>query len=119
MQIRYIGLKPIKQDNVANTGLSWSGAGDVREVTDLVAARKLLSYPLVWEEATDAEAAGGKAAAPNSEGDTGKTAVQKVAELDALRERAKALGIDFKATWGAPKLTKAIEDAEAAGGKAA
>ena len=62
MQIRYIGLKPVKQDNVANTGLIWNGAGDVHEVTNTVAACKLLSFSTVWEEATDAEAAGGKSA---------------------------------------------------------
>lgn len=107
MQIRYIGLKPVKQDNVANTGLIWNGAGDVHEVADSVAACKLLSYPLVWEEAVNAEAA------------AGKTTVEEVVELDALREKAKGLGVDVKGTWGIPRLTKAITDAEAAAGKTA
>jgi hypothetical protein len=106
-QIRYIGLKPVKQDNVANTGLIWNGAGDVHEVADLAAAAKLLSYPLVWEETTDAQAA------------AGKSTVEQVVELDALRERAKELGVDVKGTWGIPRLTKAITDAQAAAGKSA
>lgn len=115
-QIRYIGLKPVKTDNVAGTGLIWNGAGAVHEVADPVAAGKLLSYSSVWEDATDAEAAAGNAG--NSEGEPVTNAAQKVAELDALRERAKALGVDVKGTWGAPRLTKAIEDAEAAAGNA-
>jgi hypothetical protein len=105
-QIRYIGPKPVKTDNVAGTGLIWNGYGTVHEVTDPVAAGRLLSYSTVWEDATDAEDAAG-----NSEGEPPKNAAQKVAELDALRERAKALGVDVKGTWGAARLTKAIEDA--------
>lgn len=115
-KIRYIGLKPVKHDNVADTGLTWNGAGDVHEVTDPAKACKLLANSLVWdepEEEAEAKSETNKPA-PDAEPDAGKTTVQKVVKLDALRERAKELGVDVKGTWGEPRLTKAIEEAEAA-----
>jgi hypothetical protein len=107
-QIRYIGIKPVKQDNVAATGIVWMGNGDVHEVADPVAASKLLSFPTVWEEANEPVSEQG-----NSEDEPAGSAAQKVAKLDALRVRAKELGIDVKGTWGEPRLLKAIADAEA------
>jgi hypothetical protein len=105
-KIRYIGVKPVKFDNVADTGLTWNGAGDVHEVSDPAKASKLLANSLIWDEPSPA-------AAKKPEPDAGKTTVQQVVELDALRERATALGVDVKGTWGIPRLTKAIEEAEA------
>lgn len=99
-QIRYIGLKPVKEDNVAGTGLIWRGHGDVHEVADPVAAGKLLSYSQVWDEVA-------------AEDEVGKSALEAVVELDALRDKAKSLGIDVKGTWGVKRLTQAITDAEA------
>jgi pyruvate/2-oxoglutarate dehydrogenase complex dihydrolipoamide acyltransferase (E2) component len=113
--IRYIGLKPVKQDNVAATGIVWMGAGDAHEVADPIAASKLLSYPLVWEEVAEAEASKAASDEGNSEDQPPAAAAQKVAKLDALRVRAKELGIDVKGTWGEPRLLKAIADAEAGG----
>ena len=40
-KIKYIGKKPTKQDNVAGTGKTWIGTGDVQEVSDLAAERLL------------------------------------------------------------------------------
>lgn len=96
-QIRYIGLKPTKQDNVALTGTVWHGPGDVREVKDPAAVSKLLSFSTVWEEVSEAS----------------KTAVENVVELDALREKARSLGIDVKGTWREKRLLEAITEAEA------
>lgn len=48
MRIRYIGRKAAKVDNIANTGITWLGHGDVQEVADPVAAAKLLAYDTVW-----------------------------------------------------------------------
>jgi hypothetical protein len=104
-RIRYIGPKPQKSDNVAGTGTTWAGAGDVQEVP-AAAALVLLKFSTVWEDAgTDAKAAAGD-----------EETVDKVAELDALREEASALGIPVIGTWGKPRLTKAIADAKAAAG---
>lgn len=47
MRVKYIGLKPSKTDNVAGSGIVWSGQGDVQEVPD-EAAQKLLRHPEVW-----------------------------------------------------------------------
>lgn len=55
--IKYVGLKPKKQDNVAGTGIWWLGQGDVREVPDS-ATGKLLAHPDVWALADVAEGAG-------------------------------------------------------------
>lgn len=106
-QIRYIGCKPMKEDNVARTGTVWHGHGDVREVKDPAAVSKLLSFSTVWEEVGATDEPG------NAEGEPISTATQKVVELDALRDKAKSLGIDVKGTWGVQRLTKAITDAEA------
>jgi hypothetical protein len=47
MQVQYIGNKPRKVDNVADTGLVWDGHGDVQDVPDAAAA-KMLRHPDVW-----------------------------------------------------------------------
>lgn len=50
MKIVYRGLKEIKADNVAGTGLTWTRA-QVHEVEDPVKAAKLLEHPLIWADA--------------------------------------------------------------------
>ena len=47
IRIKYIGKKPSAIDNVASTGKTWTGYGDVQEVPDR-AARTLLRYPDQW-----------------------------------------------------------------------
>jgi len=63
MRIEYIGLKAVKTDNIAGTGIDWHGAGDVHEVPDDKAA-KLLAWPLIWCEAGKAPKADGTPADP-------------------------------------------------------
>lgn len=48
MHIRYIGQKANKHDNVANTGITWLGHGDVQDVSDPIAAAKLLANDTIW-----------------------------------------------------------------------
>lgn len=50
MRIVYIGLKPTKSDNVAQTGLTWV-RGEILEVADEKKAAKLLEFPSVWADA--------------------------------------------------------------------
>lgn len=50
MRIEYIGSKPIKTDNVAWTGVSWNGHGDIQDVPDGAVA-KLLAHPTIWQPA--------------------------------------------------------------------
>lgn len=46
--LRYVGKKPTAYDNIARSGKSWAGFGDVQEVTD-AQAKLLLKYPDQWE----------------------------------------------------------------------
>lgn len=46
--IKYVGSKPEKTDNVAHTGVIWKGNGDVQEVPDK-AVPMLLAHPTIWE----------------------------------------------------------------------
>jgi hypothetical protein len=45
--IKYVGLKPLKSDNVAGTGLTWT-PGQVHKVASLDACQKLLKHSDVW-----------------------------------------------------------------------
>lgn len=43
----YVGNKPHAFDNIAHSGKSWQGKGDVQEVTD-AQAKVLIKYPDQW-----------------------------------------------------------------------
>ncbi len=47
VKIQYVGNKKVAYDNVARTGLSWDGFGDIKEVRE-DQARILLKYPDQW-----------------------------------------------------------------------
>lgn len=47
VKLRYVGRKQTAYDNVARSGVTWNGAGDVQEVTD-VQAKLLLKFPDQW-----------------------------------------------------------------------
>ena len=49
-KIVYVGLKEMKADNVAGTGLVWV-RGQVHEVENEEQAAKLLAHPLIWQDA--------------------------------------------------------------------
>lgn len=100
MLIQYVGTKPEKVDNVANTGLVWFGHGDVQEVKDESAAKKLLAFPGVWQEASES-------AGPDEAEADGDTPMTKP-DLLALAER---LGVKVDTRWGVKRLADAIEAA--------
>lgn len=52
----YVGNKPHAFDNIAHSGKSWHGKGDVQEVTD-AQAKLLLKYPDQWALANEADRA--------------------------------------------------------------
>lgn len=54
--IVYVGNKPHAFDNIAHSGKSWQGKGDVQEVTD-AQAKLLLKYPDQWALANEADRA--------------------------------------------------------------
>lgn len=45
--VRYIGNKPAAFDNVARSGVTWNGYGDVQQVTD-AQAKALIKYKDQW-----------------------------------------------------------------------
>lgn len=52
----YVGNKPHAFDNIAHSGKSWQGKGDVQEVTN-AQAKLLLKYPDQWALANEADRA--------------------------------------------------------------
>lgn len=52
----YVGNKPAAYDNIARSGKTWNGAGDVQEVTE-AQAKQLLKFPDQWQlaDGTDIE----------------------------------------------------------------
>lgn len=49
--VEYIGTKPVKKDNVAETGLSWT-PGQVHYLPVIIAT-KLFAHPSIWIDGTD------------------------------------------------------------------
>lgn len=45
--VMYVGTKPFKEDNVAGTGVTWIGQGDIQRVP-AIAWAKLSRHPDVW-----------------------------------------------------------------------
>lgn len=123
--VRYVGLKPSRNDNVAGTGLTWHGQGDVQAVP-AAAWDKLKRHPDVWElvpssEAPAPEVAGTLGAASLTVGNLNAAALTvKTADtddLEALRELAKAKGVKVHHKINDPakikELIAAAESAEA------
>lgn len=48
VKLVYVGNKPAAYDNIARSGVTWNGHGDVQEVTD-VQAKQLLKFPDQWQ----------------------------------------------------------------------
>lgn len=54
VKIIYVGKKPSAYDNVARSGKTWAGNGDVQEVT-MEQAAILLKYPDQWAKVDEPE----------------------------------------------------------------
>lgn len=52
IKIQYVGKKPSAVDNVARSGITWNGNGDVKEVTP-DQAKILLKFPDQWALASE------------------------------------------------------------------
>lgn len=63
IRVMYVGSKPMKEDNIAATGVVWLGEGDVQEVP-LSAWPKLAPHTGVWRLADDVTRAPASAPAP-------------------------------------------------------
>ena len=73
----YVGNKPHAFDNIAHSGKSWQGKGDVQEVTD-AQAKLLLKYPDQWALANEAD----------------RAAVEAPVSIEGKDENGEALTID-------------------------
>lgn len=112
MRIKYVGLKAVKKDNVAGTGLEWI-PDQVHEVPDPVAAAKLLAYPLIWGLAEDKKPASqttapAKPADPQvADGGDGPADNQNPAgelTVEQVREALTQRGVRFHPNTGETKL---------------
>lgn len=54
--VKYVGKKPAAYDNVARSGVTWNGHGDVQQVTD-AQAKMLLKFKDQWVLADSADEA--------------------------------------------------------------
>lgn len=127
MDIRYIGNKPIKEDNIAGTGLIWVGRGDVKSVPDALWP-KFAAHPNVWERTDGVKpeafaASPIEAAAPKTtirywlEGEDGEVVNLDVMEDADLKAFAKTHNIDVDLRKKGDALRAAIvESAGAATG---
>lgn len=50
VEVRYVGKRPMRKDNIADTGTIWFGENDVQEVP-ANAAILLCAFPTVWQMA--------------------------------------------------------------------
>lgn len=73
----YVGNKPHAFDNIAHSGKSWNGKGDVQEVTD-AQAKLLLKYPDQWALANEAD----------------RAAVEAPVSIEGKNEDGEAVAID-------------------------
>lgn len=73
----YVGNKPHAFDNIAHSGKSWQGKGDVQEVTD-AQAKLLLKYPDQWALANEAD----------------RAAVEAPVSIEGMNEDGEAVTID-------------------------
>lgn len=48
IKLVYVGNKPSAYDNIARSGVTWNGKGDIQEVTD-AQAKLLLKFPDQWQ----------------------------------------------------------------------
>ncbi len=109
MRIAYIGEKPIKTDNVANSGAVWHGKGDIQEVPDALAG-KLLVHQGVWakvdaEKVDDTTATEGRTTIKLPDGTTKDLSGLDKAALHAL---ADELGVKVHHAAGAAKVAEAL-----------
>lgn len=52
--LMYVGNKPAAYDNIARSGKTWNGHGDIQEVTE-AQARLLLKFPDQWQLVYEAQ----------------------------------------------------------------
>ena len=56
VKLVYVGNKPAAYDNIARSGVTWHGKGDIQEVTD-AQAKLLLKFPDQWQLVNESDRA--------------------------------------------------------------
>lgn len=100
--VRYVGRKQTAFDNVARSGVTWNGHGDVQEVTD-AQAKLLIKFPDQWElaDAADIEAVNAPVSINVVDEDGDRVAVDPEALTKPLEKMSKAeLAALAKDRWG-------------------
>lgn len=120
IRIKYVGKKAVAFDNVASSGKSWHGAGDVQEVT-VPQAKELVKFTDQWalDNADDAQLFDVVQTVTVADGDGGSTKVN-LDELDAnrlesmtkteLMAYAKTLGKELKPQTAKADMVDQIEE---------
>lgn len=114
--VRYVGKKAAAYDNVARSGVTWNGNGDVQQVTD-AQAKLLLKYPDQWElaDAADQAAIDAPVSIEVTDEDGDQVSIDPDAFNKPLEKMSKAeLKAYAQDKWGkeldARKSTKAMID---------
>jgi hypothetical protein len=111
IEIEYVGLKEVKTDNVADTGLVWRGCGDVHPVPE-EAAQKLLRYPGVWRVVGDAALTVTQEPAKSSEEPPTSVDAGQANDKAALLSVARGMGLDVDGRTSAKRLAEMIDEAQ-------
>lgn len=116
VSLMYVGAKPFARDNVARSGVTWNGPGDIQSVTD-AQAKMLLKYPDQWElaEEKDRETVEAPVSITVTDEDGDDVVVDPEALAKPLEKMSKAeLKAYAQSIWGkdldARKSTKAMID---------
>lgn len=120
MRIVYVGKKPA-QECIAGSGVPWV-CGEVREIEDIEACKRLLHHTDSWSIAPAVEAViEGNSWSVSAEGvftaenveltDAAAAALAAAADLQSLRDECTARGIKFHPNAKADALRKKIAEA--------
>lgn len=122
VQVVYVGNKPAAYDNIARSGKTWAGKGDIQEVTE-VQAKQLIKFTDQWQLASDSDAQ--RVAVPESmkavdeDGNTVqidpeafKKALEKMTKAELVAYAKDKWGKDIDATKSKKDLIDMVEEFE-------
>ena len=118
--VRYVGRKQTAFDNVARSGVTWNGHGDVQHVTD-AQAKLLLKYPDQWEltNERDAEAVNAPVSISvvNEDGDRVaidpedlKKPLERMTKAELVALAKDRWGKHLDARWSTKRMIDQIEE---------
>lgn len=122
VKIQYVGNKKAAYDNVARSGVTWDGFGDIKEVTE-DQAKLLLKFPDQWmlvnEEDTSRVEAPESIKVVDEDGDTVvidpdafKKPVERMTKAEIVAYAKNKFGKDLDVAKGKKALIDIIEEFE-------